>query len=357
MRRLPALCLISIIAATGCSAGNFDAPAPTSNVAPVSGYALYHAYGDSITAGVGVPNVSFVYASLAGVYNTVPLSDYAISGDQSCDVPTRQIFAHADSPALTSSGLYSLLIGTNDVDARGTGGQDIFNLCDQAAISWLATPAESKLLATDSSVVVSGASHLDTLDNFNAVTTDASGASITFAFTRTAAVPVYLWYRITDGNPGAFSCTLDAAAPVTLVNAPMEAIQTQNHTATSAGVYRFAAVPAGAHALRCVQLTAGASGMGLIALGGPPPAGTAKLPRLLVGLLPPQLNGSRAAETAAYDGYIRGNVALFAGDGLDVELFDAGAYMTGTTNDMYDLLHPNAVGQQEIFQAFEHTLN
>ena len=358
MRRTSLLALLATAWITGCGMGNFTASVPATSIPPVTGYALYHAYGDSITAGVGVSNVSFVYASLAASYNHLTLTDYAISGDQACDVPTRQIFANADSPALASAGLYSLLIGTNDATFRGAGANETtFNLCDQAAISWLATPLESKLLATAGSVQVSGASHLETQDNFNAVTTDALGATITFPFTRSVAAPVYLWYRITDNNPYSFTCGFDGGAETTFNNAPAPAIQTYNNTTTSVGVYRFGAVAAGSHSLRCTQRSAGTFGMGLIAIGGPPAAGTAMRPRLLVGLLSPQLNGAHSTDITAYDADIRSNVALFAGDGLDVELFDASKYMTGTTADLFDLVHPNVLGQQEIFQAFEQVLN
>ncbi len=345
----------------GCSSSDFfnSAPAASYTLAPaVTGYSLYHAYGDSITAGVGVSDPSMVYAALAAPYNSVPLSNYAISGEESCDVASLQIFTHTDAPALASNGLYSMLIGTNDVDVRGAGaGEATFNLCHQAALSWLATPQEYKLLATSAPVTVTGASHLETIYNFNAVTTDAQGASITFPFTRTAAAPVYLWYRITDGLTNTFTCMLDGVTLPAVADAPSPAILTQNGNNTAMGVLRIGAIPAGTHNLRCTQNGAGQSGMGLIAIGGPPPSGTLRRPRLLAGLLPPQVATGREATLAAYDADIRANVALFAGDGLDIELFNAAAYMSGTSADFSDALHPNALGQQEIFGAFQLQLN
>ena len=353
---MPAL----LLCLTACGKGDFFGAPPVAQPAlspAVPGYSLYHAYGDSITAGYGLSDPGLVYASLAAAYNSVALSDNAISGDESCDVTTRQIFPDADSPALTSNGLYSLLIGTNDADIRGPGaGELTFNLCDQADLSWLATPLEYKVLATSSAVVVAGASHVETVDNFNAVTTDGLGASVTFPFTRTFAAAVYLWYRIDDSNTGTFTCSVDGTPFAMLQVAPVTAIRTQNGTRTSVAVLRMPLVAAGAHALSCTQTSAGPNGMGLIAIGGPPPAGTLKRPRLLAGLLPLQLNTGREAILAAYDADIRSNVALFAGDGLDIELFDAAAYMTGTTSDLSDALHPNALGNQEIFKAFQQVL-
>ncbi len=345
---------------TGCSSSDFsDSKAAPYTLTPaVTGYSLYHAYGDSITAGVGVSDPNMAYPGLAAAYDSVPLSNYAISGDEACDVATLQIFPHSDSPALATNGLYSLLIGTNDVDVRGTGvGEATFNLCHGAVLSWLATPQEDKLLATSPSVTVTGASHLDGLANYNAVTTDAQGASIIFPFTRATAAPVYLWYRITDGYTNTFTCTLDGSVVATLADAPTPAILTQNGNNTAMGVLRVAAVPAGSHSLRCVQTGTGPAGMGLIAMGGPPPAGTVKRPRLLAGLLPPQVGTGRSATIAAYDADIKANVALYAGDGLDIELFNAAAYMSGTTADFSDSLHPNALGYQEIFGALQLALN
>lgn len=360
MRGVLAGLTVAVLCLTACGKGNFFASTPVASAgqgAPVSGYALYHAYGDSITAGVGVANQSFVYAALAAAYNSIPFADYALGGDEACDVPTRQIFPANDQPSLAIPGLYSLLIGTNDVDVRGTGaGEATYTLCHQAAVSWLATPLETRVLATSSTVTVQGVSHLDTQNNFNAVTTDALGASITFPFTRAFASPLYLWYRIEDYNPGAFTCSLDGATVAALQTAPSPPIQTPNGSGFSVGVYRLPSVAAGTHALRCTQTGAGTSGMALLGIGWPPAVGTRSRPRLLVGLLPLQAYGDHASTLAAYDADIRGTVALFAGDGLDVVLFDAAAYMTGTSADMADSLHPNAVGQQEIFRAFQQAL-
>jgi hypothetical protein len=47
------------------------------------------------------------------------------------------------------------------------------------------------------------------------------------------------------------------------------------------------------------------------------------------------------------------NVAIFAGDGLNVQYVDNHSYMHATPAEMNDLLHPNPLGQSELRTAFE----
>jgi lysophospholipase L1-like esterase len=50
---------------------------------------------------------------------------------------------------------------------------------------------------------------------------------------------------------------------------------------------------------------------------------------------------------------IETDINLFTGDGLDIRLFDTRIYMHGTSAEMSDTLHPNALGQMELSQAVE----
>jgi len=47
----------------------------------------------------------------------------------------------------------------------------VFKLCHQAALSWLAVPAENKVLATGSGVTTTGKGAIDSSNNWNAWTT------------------------------------------------------------------------------------------------------------------------------------------------------------------------------------------
>jgi lysophospholipase L1-like esterase len=320
----------------------------------------YHAFGDSITVGQSLSDPATQrYSALIAAANRLSLSVYAIGGDQACDIPTRQIFPNADSPSLAQHALYSLLISTNDVDAKGEGAYEaVFNLCQQASIAWLALPLEDKVLATSSTVLITGASHVEGAP-FHALVTDAAGASLRFPVTLTSAGPLYVWYRITDGNPCAFTYSIDNKVLSTIASSTSPSIATVNGTTSSLALLRIPAVAAGTHSLTLTQSTSAASGMGIVAVGVTPPAGQTSLPRVLVGTTPLQLAASTAVcgvtqiVCLAYSADITANVALFAGDGLNVQLFDSSKYMTGTSADMSDIVHPNALGHREIAHAIQ----
>ncbi len=352
---LPALLLLIL----GCAPGDFSPASP--QTAGVAASPPYHAYGDSITAGYGLADPAATeYAVLLAQAKTLFLNNHAISGDQACDIPTRQIFPNADSPSTATRTVYTVLIGTNDANAKGAGPYEaVFNLCHQATLAWLATPLQSKVLA--SAAVTSGPTHIEASSNYNAVTTDAAQATLTFTFSRATPGPVYLWYRIADDNFGTFTYALDAGQPGALHGATVTdtapAISTHNGSTSSLALLRIPAVPAGPHTLLLTQTSSGVSGMGIVAIGMPASTLLVGSPRVLAGTVPPQLIGSGApcdttpAICQAYTNDILANAALLAGDGLDIEIFTAGKYMTATSADLSDALHPNVLGHKEILHA------
>lgn len=319
-------------------------------------YALYHAYGDSITFGAFLADpATQAYPALVATATGLNPSNRGIPGDMACDVPTRQIFPAADAPALASNGLYSLLISTNDVGVKNAGPYEaVFNLCHRASIAWLAVPAEDKVLGTASTVKSSGAVSVETANHWNALTTQAAGASLTFPFTRAAAGPVYIWYRIRDGSPGQWTYALDGKALGSGTTATSPSIATQNGSSDSLALLRLDSIPAGAHTVTFVQTSAGATGVGIVAIGFPPSTTASQTSLVLVGTMPKQLSEANdicSVNPRACDAYIAditANVKLLASDGLNVELFDSRKYMLGTSLDMRDIVHPNARGHLEI---------
>src|ERR1700758_2871700 len=155
--------------------------------------AQYRAYGASITQGKTLSDPSKqAYPALVAEFEEVTLVNNALAGDQACDVPTRQIFRNKDSPTGAMHPTYSLLIGTNDVDAKGPGVYEaVFMLCHQAAISWLAVPLEYKVLATSKGVRSTGGGSIDGTNNWNAWTTGGPGATVSFAITTRKEGPIY----------------------------------------------------------------------------------------------------------------------------------------------------------------------
>ena len=348
---------------TGCTANLVSiaaTPAPTP-----TGQSAYHAYGDSITAGYPV-GPALDYPTLIGQDRQLTVSDYALSGDMACDVPARQIFLNRDNPTAGSFPLYTLMIGTNDVDLRGANDYlPLFNYCEQASIAWLALPAGLKVLATAPGVVTSGPGSLETAGNWNSWETATLGSSVTFPITLAGRGPIYIWPRIADADAGTFTYAVDgvvAGSFNTAFNLAFNwCICTQNGTTSSLGFIRIPAVPAGPHTVTMTQ-TSGSGTMRIVAIGAPPaplPAVQPSLPMVVVGDPPLQQLVANdecfiyPANCAAYPPDVQANVAIFAGDGLDVIYAENHTYMFGTPAEMSDVLHPNALGHSELRHAFE----
>ena len=349
---------------SGGSSSNVTTNAPVATVSPlIVPRAWYHAYGDSITAGYAVSQPQSFPALLAA-YSGLQLSSYALDDDMACDLAPRQVFPNADSPTLAQPAQYTLLVSTSDAAAKGAGAYEpVFNLCHQATIAWLALPAEDKILATDPAVTLAGIIHLESGNNWNAMTSDLQNSSITFPIQIASAAPLYAWYRLTDGNLGTFSYSLDGVILGTSPSFTTPGMSTTNGTSSSLGLLRLPSVPAGAHTLTFTQTSIGAAGMGIVAIGIPPATLPPTMPQVYVGLTPLEEIGSGAtcdvnpATCLAYLSDIAANVSLLQADGLtNVRLFDSRKYMTGTSADMADPTHPNSTGHQQIARAITDIL-
>jgi hypothetical protein len=255
--------------------------------------------------------------------------------------------------------IYSVLIGTNDVDVKGTGAyEQVFILCHEATLSWLAVPAEYKVLATNLSVTTIGAGAIDRSDNWNAWTTAGMGSSVSFPITTTKSGPIYLWPRINDNNPATYTYSLDGLVIGAGSTQTTPALATQNGSTNSLGFIRLAAVPPGQHVVTFTQTSAGLNGVSLVGIGTPAGSVSGTMPTVLAGTIPYQLDTGKCTITSdqpclEYIQDIEADVNLFSGDGLDVRLFDTRKFMYGTAAEMNDSLHPNAFGQLELSHAVE----
>jgi len=81
--------------------------------------AQYRAYGDSITSGATLSSSEKPFPAFVAEYESVTYVNNAISGDEACDISTRQIFPNKDFPTLVTHPTYTLLIGTNDFTLKG----------------------------------------------------------------------------------------------------------------------------------------------------------------------------------------------------------------------------------------------
>ena len=209
----------------------------------------YHADGDSITRGDTLEDpATQAYPALVAAYAKIPLENYALGGDQACDIPKLQIFRSSDSPSVAKLVEYSVLIGTNDADVYGPGAYEaVFRTCHQAVVSWLGVPLELKVLATSPSVETSGPGAIDATNNWMSWTTEGLGSSVSFSITLSAAGSIYAWLRIDSKNDTTYSYALDGNVLGSASVAPAHVINTQKGTSDSLGFLRIPDVAAGKH--------------------------------------------------------------------------------------------------------------
>jgi hypothetical protein len=358
--------LFVILILTGCASFNTLQFIPSYVIAslpnPVAtSVAQYRAYGDSITAGDTLSNSEKPYPAFVAEIENVTYANNAILGDQACDVTTRQIFPHEDFPTLATHPTYTLLIGTNDVNVKGVSSYEaVYILCHQAAISWLAVPAEYKVLANGSGMATTGTGTIDSSNNWNAWTTGGLGSTVSFTITTSQAGPIYAWPRIDDDNPGTYTYSLDGVVLGTASIQTTPQIATQNGSTSSLGFLRLPVVAAGTHVVTFTQTSIGANGVSLVGIGTPSGPITDKLPIVLVGTIPFQLHNDSGygcsisdAPCLEYNQDIEADVNLFAADGLNVRLFDTRTFMFGKAAEMNDAVHPNEFGQYELSHSVE----
>lgn len=347
----------------GCSGVILGGSVPSAIMALLPGAtatsaAQYRAYGDSITFGATLKSGEKPYPAFIAEDETVTYVDNALSHDQACDVAARQIFPHRDSPTLETHPKYSLLIGTNDVSSKGVGSYEaVFRVCHQAAISWLAIPAEHKVLATGTGVTMTGAGGLDADNNWNAWTTGAKGSSVSFTITTVQDGPIYAWPRIIDGNRGTYTYSLDGVVVGSGAAQTIPSMATLNGTSDSLGFLRLPVVPAGTHVVTFTQTSEGTNGVSVVGVGTPTKAPSDLLPTVLVGTIPYQLYGSDCNSSRGpcqnYIEDIESDVRSLSNDGLDVRLFDTRNYMFGYPFEMNDPVHPSEYGQYELSHSIE----
>jgi len=175
---------------------------------------IYHAFGDSITFGIGASVTSKRYVSLIATDKALVLTDIAISGSQACDVADAQIMPNENS-GTTNVAVYTEMVGLNDADIKGIGAYETnYNNCLTAGLSWLGIPSTYKKFAQNGST--SGAWSNDGswpggVGLFS--TTNGSTLSLTLV---TSGRPIYLWYRMQDSNGGSFTYAL-GGGPTTAI--------------------------------------------------------------------------------------------------------------------------------------------
>lgn len=309
----------------------------------------YQAFGDSITYGLAVTDRSKdSYVALVAADRGWTVANHGIPGAKACDVFPMEILPERVAFTGGPGQVYSLMIGTNDADGYGVGlHEEIFEECQLAAITWLGTQPEDKVLPGDASVKAAGGClNVATADGF----TCSGPGSLTFGGFSTTGPAVYVWYEISDtaAEGASFTASVDGVASTRFAK-PGVRVETVSPTNASVGVLRLVPGAAGVHEVRISTATGGVK---ILAVG----TNRAVRPVVVaVGEVPNQLLGHSVASVAtqlAYSADVRQNVALAVSDGLDVRLVEDRRFMNGTSAEMDDPLHPNRLGHQYLSYAF-----
>ncbi len=327
----------------------------------------YSSLGDSITCGyVGGQaltdcSTSFAYPStLASDYN-LSLTNPAYSGDQACDLWPVQIGPYALSPSLANGPeLYTLMIGTNDVDIKGAGAyESTFKLCDSAAVAWLAIPLETKTLAAAASLGT-GWTQASSRQLGPYATSSTPGSVATFSLP-TYGGPIMLWYVVQDASAGELSYSIDGGAPTLLSTQPSPAMSTQNGGSVSVALAltspRLTSVMAdGVHTIAITNVSGVTQ---VIGVGTPPMTSFFGQPVLGIADVPNDGPGGpvNASTAAAYSADAQSIATLMQGYGLDVRFGSTHSYLVGDASEFqYDLVHPNSLGALHLAQGLENIL-
>ncbi len=338
---------------TGCipsadTVGNHVGP----TVAPIQS-ATHRAFGDSITYGAGATVPANQYTNLLAAGEGTVMTDRGIPGALACDMGDLQIFAN-ENPAATANPIYTVLIGTNDANTKGTGSYEaVFNTCHQAALAWLAIPRSTKVLGQDAACVASGTwVNDDTYQTGIGIKSTTIASALACTITTTGG-NLYAWYRIIDSNGGTFTYSLDGGTAVSATASTTPAIAAQNGGTQGVALIRIPGVASGSHTLTFTVTSATNAGNVVSILGVGTVSGLRQFqaPRVFVGGVVRQASDTKASTTAAYDADAKANVTLLASDGLFVKFVDVRAYINIAT-DMFDGLHPNDTGHGHLRDAF-----
>jgi lysophospholipase L1-like esterase len=323
-------------------------PAPNLYGQQVNAQSAYNPEGDSITFGLYATAPQYNYPSQIAADAGMLLTNRGISGEQACDMTMNE--TTLENPGASNNPLYTILIGTNDANIKGTGAYEgVYNLCHQAALSWLSIPSTFKVL--DSAATATGTWNADSPPWNNipgGENSSTAGSTLTYSIT-TYGAPIYFWYYVSDGWTGTFIYSVDNGPAVTVANHTTPAIATNNGGTAGLAVARIP-VTAGNHTL--VVTASGGSVVAPVGVGTPSNLVERGAAKVYVGGVPRQQNDQNSAATAEYNTDVINNVALLQGDGLPVYFVNVRNYLNDTS-DMSNQLHPDNSGYRHLADAFE----
>ena len=320
---------------------------------------VYEALGDSITAGAGLTWPERYPDRFAAANGFEYYLNFGIPGDFACDTLANRILPNQVGATQDVSPLYSLMIGTNDMDNLGVPfGENNFHTCHLAALAWLGVPREYKVLPGDpGAVVLSGAWALPpaVFDSTYGTLYNTSGAGAASFNVTSNGGPLYLWYLIGDHLSGSFTVSLDGVPTgTTYTTQPPTIIGSHNSPyQTGFSLIRLPVQP-GPHSLR-VDITSGT--VGILGAATPASPGSASAHPTVLATDVPNQNPLLAQATPAFiqqytlDAFA--DDTLLQGDGLDIRTVTTHTFLTADPSEFFDFGHPDVVGDQNLEAALQ----
>lgn len=315
-------------------------------------------FGDSITAGLGVDGPQR-YANLLARDSGGVLENRAVSGQTACMMSIAQVFSKPLPSPKSGSRYATMLIGTNDSNAQGRGDyESIFRMCLRASVSWLTIPASTKALPTNGRCLVAGVWARDPKAPLEGLVSSRRGDRMNCKLTTTGG-PAYLWFEASDVSNGVFAYTVDGKNVRRIAVRSRVAIRTNDGRGLTGGAaIKIDGLSAGVHTISIMNDSAPGnsnSSVKIYGVGTPSRNGSETI-QLFLGGTPFQRNDRKSEDSRAYFDIAKQEVVNLRYDGLPVEFVDTRAFMRGTSQELYDDLHPNALGQSELKDAFEASI-
>lgn len=319
-----------------------------------------HAFGDSITNGVGASDGAHTYIALLGGLKGWSINNHSSNGQMAPD-QANPIY----SLTVAENTLSTYFLGANDERFYTTSGlrQD-FQAMQLVELAWLAIPASNKVLGTDTGAITYAGSWSDTVAYGLGKNSNTNGDTATFNVYGSNIVIGSIAFGSDQGVDGAFTIEIDGNLYDTYSSKFNGVITTQ----FSRNYAPFAIVITGlgeaehqivitvtsaTDAANPVYLDWYASTRGVLTNDGPwvyvsncIRADTSSY----------SINGGSEANVTAFNAIIKANAGLLANMGLNVTLVD-NVNVINPTSDLGDGLHPNDTGHAKIAQAFSTAMS
>lgn len=325
-------------------------------------------FGDSISCGVGGGNLHNVcspegFGGQLGKEFPGKYVNYSRGGDMAADMARTFVYPNAN-PGLGGNPTYIVYIGNNDHAHYGTvlneDHRKLFEETDLASVAWLAITSNFKIMGDSAAIKKTGTWIPDgTIPHVAALESTTGGSTLSFPIQ--TGTGLYIGWRIINGNSGEASVEIDGHAAGKLLGGAPGGIdfQTFNKTTDTIAVNRFR-VRRGKHTVKLTVTSAtdpknvfsfvwAGSYVPSTDYSAPPP------PRVLVGGVIRLINNAFPYASETVDKWVHEVVDEVHADGLNVVFVPVRDYVNATS-DMLDAQHPNAIGHQHLYEAFEKVM-